>query len=254
MKVLAVSPHMDDAVLSAGGRIFDLTASGHEVVVMTMFAGSAFPPYSPLARSLHELWGLAHDPVSARRLEDARALAGLRAEPWHADFLDAIYRRDLSGWQFAEEAALTAPHEDADLRAKLYQAVHEALATRPDLVLTAAAVGMHVDHVVVRDAVVGACRDSGIPVRLWQDLPYAAWAPRVPPDIGLGAAERVSMSSAAWRAKCAAVACYASQLPVLWPGQADFRVPLAAHAAFGPGDGFAETFWPVHVAAGPWRA
>ena len=33
VKVLAISPHLDDAVLSAGSRIFDLTAGGHEVLL-----------------------------------------------------------------------------------------------------------------------------------------------------------------------------------------------------------------------------
>jgi LmbE family N-acetylglucosaminyl deacetylase len=256
MRVLAISPHLDDAVLSAGGRIFDLAAGGHEVVVWTMFAGSAFPPYSPLAQKLHELCGLPNDPVAARRLEDVRAVTCLGAEPRHAEFLDAIYRRDRAGWQFAEEGSFfTSPCEDVGLRAELYRAVREALAARPDLVLTAAAIGAHVDHVAVRDAVLTACRDPGISVQLWQDLPYAAGTSPMPiPHAGacLGTPEPIGMSGAGWLAKCAAVACYASQLRLLWPGQADFRVPLAAHARISgkPAAGFAETFWTVRWGTG----
>ncbi|MFL6130670.1 MAG: PIG-L deacetylase family protein [Mycobacteriales bacterium] len=250
MKVLAISPHLDDAVVSAGGRIFDLTASGHEVLVWTMFARSAFPPYSPLAQALHELWKLPHDPVGVRRREDVRAVTRLGAEPRQAEFLDAIYRRDPAGWQFAEGSSLYSPSKDAGLHARLCRAVRVALSTRPDLVLTAAAIGAHVDHVAVRDAVLTACQDPGVPVQLWQDLPYSARTsqpPGVPPGACLGTPERIPMSSAGWLAKCAAVACYESQLSALWPGHADFQVPLAAHArtAGKPAAGFAETFWPV---------
>jgi LmbE family N-acetylglucosaminyl deacetylase len=259
MRVLAISPHLDDAVVSAGGRIFDLTASGHEVLVWTMFAKSAFPPYSPLAQDLHDLWKLPDDPVGVRRLEDVRAVTHLGAEPRHSEFLDAIYRRAPAGWQFSEGSSLYSPSEDADLHASLCQTVREALSTQPDLVLTAAAIGSHVDHVAVRDAVLTVCRDSGVPVRLWQDLPYSArtsQTPPVPPGVCLGTPERIPMSSAGWIAKCAAVACYASQLPALWPEDADFQVALAAHARAGgePAADFAETFWPVREKTQPIHA
>jgi LmbE family N-acetylglucosaminyl deacetylase len=250
MRVLAISPHLDDAVVSAGGRIFDLTASGHEVLVWTMFAKSAFPPYSPLAQDLHDLWKLPDDPVGVRRIEDERAVTRLGAEARHSEFLDAIYRRDPAGWRFVEGASLYAPDDDAGLHASLCATVRDALSAEPDLVLTAAAVGSHVDHVAVRDAVLATCRDTGVPVRLWQDLPYSArtsQAPGVPAGTSLGAPEAIPVSGAGWLAKCDAVACYASQLPALWPDDADFRVPLAAHArAVAQSDaGFAETFWPV---------
>jgi LmbE family N-acetylglucosaminyl deacetylase len=258
MRVLAISPHLDDAVVSAGGRIFDLTTSGHQVLVWTVFAKSAPPPYSPLARDLHELWRLSHDPVGARRVEDVRAVTRLGAEPRHTEFLDAVYRRDRAGWQFTEGSSLYSPCHDPGLHAKLCRAVGDALTKPPDLVLTAAAIGGHVDHVAVRDAVLTTCQDSGIPVQLWQDLPYSARTrqpPPVPPGARLGAPEPIPMSDEGWLAKCSAVQCYASQLPALWPEHADFRSPLAAHArtAGEPAAGLAEEFWPVHWETRPIR-
>jgi LmbE family N-acetylglucosaminyl deacetylase len=254
LRILAVSPHLDDAVLSAGARLHDLTAHGHEVVVLTVFAGSAFPPYSPLARELHELWGLSDDPVGARRLEDLAAVARLGATPRHAGFLDAVYRPDRTGWQSTEVCA-----GDALVRAELAGAVRAALAAAPDLVLTAAAVGGHIDHVLVRDAVLAECRDADVAVELWQDLPYAgttSQVPRLPDGVRLAAGRPVPVSGPAWRAKCAAVGCYASQLRMLWPEQADIEVPLAAYAraAAGAAAGLAETFWSTHWAAEPIRS
>ena len=248
MRILAISPHLDDAVLSAGARLHDLTAHGHEVVVLTMFAGSASPPYSPLAEELHELWGLTDDPVGARRLEDQAAVARLGATARHAGFLDAVYRPGRSGWQSTEECAA-----DALVRAELAGVIRAELAAAPDMVLTAAAVGGHIDHVLVRDAVLAECQHTGIAVELWQDLPYAgttSQVPRLPDGVRLAAGRPLPASGASWRAKCAAVGCYASQLRMLWPEHADIEVPLAAYArTAGGAAGPAETFWSAHWVA-----
>lgn len=247
MRILAISPHLDDAVLSAGARLHDLAAGGHEVVVMTLFAGSASPPYSPLARELHKLWGLGDDPVGARRREDAAAIAQLGATALHAAFLDAVYRPGRSGWRATDECAA-----DAAVRAELAVAVRGALAWRPDLVLTAAGIGGHIDHVLTRDAVLAECRDAAVPVDLWQDLPYAGTTgdiPKLADGLRL-AAGPVAASESAWRAKAAAVRCYPSQLTMLWPEHPDVETPLAAHARAAGGAGKpAELFWSAHWVA-----
>lgn len=252
MRILAISPHLDDAVLSAGGRLHDLTAQGHEVVVMTVFAGSAFPPYSELAVYLHELWGLTDDPVAARRAEDAAAVARLGATVRHAGLHDALYRPGRTGWKLKEESPVDAV---AGEEAKLV--VREALETAPDLVLTAAAIGGHIDHVLTRDAVLAECRGAGVAVEVWQDLPYAGEfteVPRLPHDVRLVDGRSIPVGDAAWRAKCAAVRCYASQLSMLWPEQPDIEVPLTEYARnAGDGDGLAEMFWSVEWAAEPVR-
>jgi len=248
LRILAISPHLDDAVLSAGARLHDLAADGHEVVVMTLFAGFPSPPYSPLARELHQLWGLGEDPVGARRREDEAALAQLGATARHAGFLDAVYRPGRSGWQATDECA-----DDALVRAQLALAIRDALTPAPDLVLTAAGIGGHIDHVLTRDAVLAECRDAAVPVDLWQDLPYAGTASAVPalaPGVRLAAGRPVVASEAAWRAKTAAVRCYASQLGMLWPEHPDIARPLAAHARAAGGVGQpAELFWSAHWVA-----
>ncbi|HTI24127.1 MAG TPA: PIG-L family deacetylase [Kutzneria sp.] len=248
LRILAISPHLDDAVLSAGARLHDLAADGHEVVVLTLFAGFPSPPYSPLAHELHELWGLGNDPVGARRREDEAALAQLGVTARHAGFLDAVYRPGRSGWQATDECA-----DDALVRAKLAVAVRDALAPPPDLVLTAAGIGGHIDHVLTRDAVLAECRDAAVPVELWQDLPYAGTTsavPRLAPGVRLAAGRPVVASEPAWRAKTAAVRCYTSQLGMLWPEHPDIARPLAAHARAAGGVGRpAELFWSAHWVA-----
>ena len=56
-----LAPHLDDAALSCGGQIYQLTAVGKQVLIVTIIAGD--PPqnvvYSDFARELHERWELA---------------------------------------------------------------------------------------------------------------------------------------------------------------------------------------------------
>ena len=71
-RLLFISPHMDDAVLSCGGYIGKLTAYGYPVMVLTLFCGSPEGPLSPLAEALHAEWRLPKDAPAVRREEDRR--------------------------------------------------------------------------------------------------------------------------------------------------------------------------------------
>ncbi len=87
MTTLVVSPHLDDAVLSAG--LFLLTEPG--AVVATVMAGHPGPGVlSDWDRACGFVDG--DDPVARRRDEDRAALAILGARPHHLEFLDQPYR------------------------------------------------------------------------------------------------------------------------------------------------------------------
>ena len=75
-----LSPHLDDAVFSCGGRIALQVRAGRRVWVVTVCAGSPGGPLSDYAQVLHTYWGLAEtDAPAARREEDRAALARLGA-------------------------------------------------------------------------------------------------------------------------------------------------------------------------------
>jgi LmbE family N-acetylglucosaminyl deacetylase len=63
-RVLILSPHLDDAVLSAGGLMDRAVKDGAHVVAATIFTGDADlqGEPSPLVRELHEWWGLGANP------------------------------------------------------------------------------------------------------------------------------------------------------------------------------------------------
>jgi LmbE family N-acetylglucosaminyl deacetylase len=157
-RVAVISPHLDDAVLSA----WLVLAGARAVRVITCFAGAP-------AGSMRGRWDERTGSVSAavalaaRRAEDARALALTGSEPVHLDLLDEQYREG----------------RDAPL-ACLVQSLRDHLVDAAEVWLPAA-LGAHPDHVATRDAALAATR-PGQRVRVYADLPYAG-QPGWPVDV-----------------------------------------------------------------------
>jgi LmbE family N-acetylglucosaminyl deacetylase len=254
-RMLAFSPHLDDAVISAGARLGALSEAGTHVTVVTLFAGVPAAPFSTAARELHQKWALSdNEAILARRIEDARAMACLGLHYAHEDFLDAVYRRRPDGSWLVDAGKppwFDRAAADEDRPAGLTAAIQAAIdVIAPSLVLTCAAVGNHVDHVLTRDAVIEVVSGTGIGLELWEDLPYGLSARRVPPlpdSVSIGSRGIEGAADAIWARKYQAIDCYASQLRMLWPDR-QFRSQLLRHekalAAAGPMSR-AEAFWRV---------
>jgi LmbE family N-acetylglucosaminyl deacetylase len=154
MRWIYLSPHLDDAVLSAGGLIYEQTQSGIPVEIWTMMCG--YPPpgeVSEFAEFQHQQWGFAsaEESTRARREEDKHAAAILGAQAVQFDFLDCIYRRGTTGeWLYSD--INVPPHaEDDELPKQMAEILAERLLP-DDVVVAQLAVGSHVDHVLVRQA------------------------------------------------------------------------------------------------------
>lgn len=217
--VLVVSPHLDDAVLSIGATLHAMAQTGHAVLIATVFSGD--PPHglSPVAHAFHADCGLGDDAMAVRREEDRLAVRQLGCQAHRLDFADAIYRQAESGHWLCRHDRAMFTDESRD-RPGLRHEISEAIAAltaqlSPAIMLTCAAVGGHVDHRLTRQAVTTTSRHRGLPLVLWQDLPYAvSTEAAAPADV----CERPSYpGDEAWEAKAAAVACYPSQLRMLWP-------------------------------------
>lgn len=86
-KVLVISPHLDDAILSVG----EMIASTDEVTVLTMFSGS---PKNPMETDYDKKCGFANSDEAnkERKNEDESACRTLNADYVHLDFLESQYR------------------------------------------------------------------------------------------------------------------------------------------------------------------
>jgi LmbE family N-acetylglucosaminyl deacetylase len=239
-----LSPHLDDAVLSCGGLIARQASRGETVVIITVFAGSPSPDqsFSPFAGSLHARWLAALPPdlsvddwPALRRMEDGRAAArlGPAVRVVHWPLPDCIYRRGGQSGDplYASEAAIFGePHPDDPA----WRALQPGPSLPPDaLVYAPLAVGCHVDHQIVHQAVMG-WRLPLNQVRFYEDYPYAAGYSAAdsaaPPALGWRS-ELIHLDEAALEAKIAAVAEYRSQISTFWRGLEDMRASLRDYAA-----------------------
>ena len=200
MKVAAFSPHLDDAVFSAGSRLADHAARGDEVEIHTVFTGNVDRPQGfALACQLDKGLGPEVDYMALRRAEDVAACAHIGAEAVHWPLLEAPHR----GYHNA--AALFGPRLPGDtVFEEVLKRVEGVLNSfQPDCIYAPYGVGAHVDHLVVREAVECACNDA----ILWEDYPYAMRETSPPRGV-----EREAGSPALAERKLAAVLAYDSQL------------------------------------------
>lgn len=232
---LLISPHLDDAVFSAGGVAAMLAGRGWRVVMTTVFTRSIHPAHG-FALACQRDKGLADevDYMALRRDEDAAAAAIIGAEALWLDLPEAPHR----GYQTA--AALfgdTLPDDaiEAELVAVLRATISRVA---PDLVLGPAALGAHVDHRRVLDALRAVVGDHA--TALWRDTPYVIRQPDAASGNAiLGGLEEVRLPiDDVLDVKLAAAAAYASQLGFQFGGVAGMLDALR-QLATREGDGVA---------------
>lgn len=202
--VVAVSPHLDDAVFSVGGTLAALTSAGWSARVVTCFTATV-PDPSPFALACQLDKGLPTDVdyMALRRAEDEAACAVLGAEPVHLALPEAPHRH------YASPADLFAGvHADDPAIAALAPVLRPWL-TGADLVLAPQALGGHVDHRIVTETVAVLAADA----LWWRDVPYVRRRPDERPwsAVPRGVDHPVDIS-AYLRRKATAATCYRSQL------------------------------------------
>src|ERR1700759_3504656 len=184
-RLLVISPHLDDAVLSVGGIIARSVGRGVEVAVGTVFTSDAPHPAvsSPMIEELNRLWNLGPAPFAFRRGEDLAAVRALGARAIHGGLPDAIYRTDRErNCLFSTRADIFSPPSPKD---DISSALDRLLADwiedfQPDAVLCPLAVGRHVDHVIASVSFRSIATGRKLTVFLYEDFPYSTG--RFPPQ------------------------------------------------------------------------
>lgn len=239
MKTIFLSPHLDDAVFSCGGWIWDQSCQGREIEIWTICAGD--PPQetiSGLALDLHRSWQLGGDAVQVRRQEDREACQLVGAAPRHFPFLDCIYRADTGRqpyYQSVSDLFSGLDPGEAGLIAEVSAQLASALPEEVELVAPLG-IGNHVDHELTRKA---AAR-LGRPLLYYADFPYAR------EEQGLNIL-RFMNASPDWKAEIfpisksglekwtQAARQYGSQIPTFWPDEGQLRAELVEFSAASGG-------------------
>ena len=200
-RIVVVSPHLDDGVLSLGASMAAWARGGARVELLTVLAGDPQSQAPAGGWDSRAGFGTEGDASRSRRREDAQACALLGAVPVRLDF----------GYQDYERHG-----EDADVRAAVDDAVGNA-----DAALVPGSPLTHPDH----EWVVRTLGDAPLHARrlgFYVEQPYGlrSRAEASPPwlEVALGARLAFRDSEAGLRdriAKFRAARAYTSQLPLL---------------------------------------
>jgi LmbE family N-acetylglucosaminyl deacetylase len=229
MRWIYISPHLDDAVLSCGGLIWEQAQKGAPVEIWTICAGDApSGSLSGMAKKTHKEWGTgtAEETVLLRRTEDREAASCVGAGVFHFDTPDCIYRHSPRGVLLYTTGVFTPWNP---LEKNLHEEIAAALTARlqPDDVLVCPlAIGGHIDHILTRRAVESLRR----PLFYYADIPYLLNRPisLTPVTAGL-TAETHPVSGEGLRAWRAGIAAYRSQITVLFKTPRRMRVAISRY-------------------------
>ena len=224
---LFISPHLDDAVFSAGGLAALLADRGWSTILVTAFTRSIVPADGfALACQLDK--GLAPDVdyMALRREEDrvAADILSFKAVHW-LDFPEAPHRGYVS------PVALFGPvlHEDGVRIPLAAQLLSLATEVRPDLVLCPQGLGHHVDHQQVVAAVSGCFQQEHL--AFYRDTPYAIRQPNAAamPCVPQTRSETIGIEAALER-KIAAAQAYTTQIGFQFGGPTPLSRALRSFA------------------------
>ena len=214
-RILALSPHLDDAAFSCGGTLAMLAQAGWHVTVTTLFTQSVPNPNRfALACQLDKGLGADVDYMALRRTEDAAAMRTLGVSFMHAALREAPHR----GYESAE--ALFGPPSAGDTIGTILRSVidDQIFQIKPDFIFAPQAIGGHVDHVQVVRALEGMDRS----LVWWQDFPYTirSTAPAEPFAVKMRTLpiRSVRLDKSAIMSREAACLAYASQLDFQFGG------------------------------------
>jgi LmbE family N-acetylglucosaminyl deacetylase len=256
-RLLAISPHLDDVVLSVGGIVARTAENGADVFVATVFTADAPHPAaaSPIIEELNRFWNLGPSPMAIRRREDVAAVNALGARIIHGGLVDAIYRTDRErNCLYPTRTGLFSGRSDED---DIFPALNKLFADwienfQPDAILCPLTVGRHVDHVVTSESFRSVARGRNLNVFLYEDFPYSTG--RFPPgfpdsvEAALGRTkwtvtrpETVAVDAAI---KIDAILKYDSQINELFGNAEELQIVLKRSMASASPEGeFRETIW-----------
>lgn len=185
--VFFISPHLDDAIFSAGDLLATLSKSSHPVSVVNVFTA---PPPAALTLSakafLRQCQAESGASLQAKRVtEDSLVLSRLGIVPTNLNLPEALWREKNHALYniFPELGAVyptyrwhiskgsVSPSDAPFLKALSKKLA--AIVPKNAYVLAPLGIGNHVDHIVVRDA----CRAVFGKVGYWADFPYHLQSP-----------------------------------------------------------------------------
>ncbi|TDB52417.1 PIG-L family deacetylase [Photorhabdus khanii] len=171
---LFLSPHLDDAALSAGGLIHKLVSENQKVVVLTFFT-----EYDKNLTSHYSRYDNMYSFIkfySKRANEDIAFCNKLSAIPIHGKILDCIYRTDQYGEPMYKSSAMiySGLMHKSDYASDMAQDLIDKILLnyQPDYIYAPLGIGRHVDHIIINNLVHNITGSRKFKILLYEDFPY----------------------------------------------------------------------------------
>ncbi len=225
MKILFVSPHLDDAVLSCGGLISkEVRLNNSEVYVLNIFTGlPEANNLSDAAIQFHQSCGLGPNAIEIRRKEEIAASKELGFIPLFLDQFESQYRFNEIGKHFY--ASFDEVFEGkAEKEGKLISILEQEIAdiqekNRFDAIFIPLSIGNHVDHVITRKSIENLSKTNLFTdkIKYYEDMPYAHQGVQGSPYIDNSLSPALELiHDIDYQRKLHAIGMYASQARMLW--------------------------------------
>lgn len=178
-----ISPHLDDAVFSAGALMTKL-AKHNKLVVVTIFTNAAGTPPTYSAKQFLKqcMYDSAEKLFADRRAEDTEALKTLTKDIFHLGFTDSLWRKKSETvlgkllpevdhvyptYRWHTITGKISSH-DHPMIADIKQKLKEIITEKNPVIFCPTGIGNHVDHVITSKI----CTDIFSNVIYWSDFPY----------------------------------------------------------------------------------
>jgi len=232
--LIYISPHLDDAIFSCGGLIFEQVRSGIKVEIWTITAGIPDPyNLSEFAQMLHKRWGVETEATSTRLAEDLKACKLVGAIPTHLNWFDCIYRfNNNADALIKEDDDLFTVNPEKALVNEIGKYLVKHIPEDAQII-TPIGLGGHIDHRLSYQAV----KTSGLDALFYADYPYVTYDFKNNPQLETTHWSRLPhvISEDGLKAWQKAVLAYSSQLSTFWKNKSE--VQLAIKNYYGGGGG-----------------
>lgn len=225
-KILIISPHLDDAVLSCGDLINKYVKEGHMVDVLTVFSGSADKTsLSEAAKQFHSNCFLDHNAMLFRKIEDKKAHELLGCNSLYLDELECLYRHDSFGYLYPNLNDIY--HLEYIREKKNIENLSKRLryiVKKYDVIFAPLGLGNHADHLLINSVV----KKLNIISKLYfyEEVAYVCYYYRKNNISNWGKNMKyklIQISDEDYNLKISAILLYRSQLNILWENRIQFE-------------------------------
>jgi LmbE family N-acetylglucosaminyl deacetylase len=219
-KVLIVSPHLDDAVLSCGDLINKLINDNNIVDVITVFSKDEKKEnLSDAAKKFHSNCFLPSNPMIERKKEDRKAHNYLKCKSHYMDYLECLYRKHDNKHLYPD---LNNIYHLEDNDKKIIKDVEKSLSkiiNNYDIILAPLGLGGHADHLVCNKAINNIKNIIKGKLYFYEEVAYVCYYYRDNEKSNWGKGLKnmlIEIRDDNFNKKINSILMYRSQLNILW--------------------------------------